>query len=165
MRGAEVITLRVTPEETCAYQLLLVDGDEINAAADGRTIYLNRGMLRFVRTDEELALVLGHELAHNAMRHIEAMQTNAMMGTVGGAALDILAAAGGANTGGAFADAGGDIGRMMFSQAFESEADYVGLYFTARAGFDTTDVESFWRRMAAENPLGIRFAYSHTYSA
>lgn len=165
MRGAEVITLRVTPEETCAYQLLLVDGDEINAAADGRTIYLNRGMLRFVRTDEELALVLGHELAHNAMRHIEAMQTNAMMGTVGGAVLDILAAAGGVNTGGAFADAGGDIGRMMFSQAFESEADYVGLYFTARAGFDTTDVESFWRRMAAENPRGIRFAYSHPNSA
>lgn len=165
MRGAETIDVTVTPEETCAYQFFLVDGDDINAAADGRTIYLNRGMLRFVRTDEELALVLGHELAHNAMRHIEAMQTNAMMGTVGGAVLDILAAAGGVNTGGAFADAGGDIGRMMFSQAFESEADYVGLYFTARAGFDTTDVESFWRRMAAENPRGIRFAYSHPNSA
>lgn len=165
MRGVETFVVTIEPEESCAYQFFLVEGNEINAAADGRTIYLNRGMLRFVRTDEELALVLGHELAHNAMRHIEAMQTNAMVGAVGGAMLDILAAAGGINTGGAFSDAGGDIGRMMFSQAFESEADYVGLYFTARAGFDTTDVENFWRRMAAENPRGIRFAYRHPNSA
>jgi beta-barrel assembly-enhancing protease len=164
-RGAQTLTLNMTPRQSCAYQFYMVDDGNINAAADGRTIYLNRGMLRFVRTDEELALVLGHELAHNAMRHIEAMQTNAMMGTIGGAVLDVLAAAGGVNTGGAFADAGGDIGRMMFSQQFESEADYVGLYFVARAGFDIGDAEGFWRRMAAENPRGIRFAYTHPNTA
>jgi hypothetical protein len=161
LRGSETLTLTVAPRETCAYQFYLVDADEVNAAADGHSIYLNRGMLRFVRTDEELALILGHELAHNAMRHIESAQTNALVGTIGGAMLDVLAAAGGVNTGGAFADAGGDIGRMMFSQQFESEADYVGLYFAARAGFDITGSEDFWRRMAAENPRGIRFAYSH----
>lgn len=164
-RGLETLTLHATPRGACAYQFYMVDGGDINAAADGRTIYLTRGMLRFVRTDEELALVLGHELAHNAMRHLEAMQTNAMMGAIGGAMLDILAAAGGVNTGGAFTDAGGDIGRMMFSQQFESEADYVGLYFTARAGFDIGGAEQFWRRMAAENPRGIRFAYTHPNTA
>jgi beta-barrel assembly-enhancing protease len=164
-RGVETLTVPISPQTSCAYQFLLVDGDELNAAADGRTIILNRGMLRFVRSDDELALVLGHELAHNAMRHIESMQTNAMMGTIGGAMLDVLAAAGGVNTGGAFADAGGDMGRMMFSRDFESEADYVGLYFTARAGFDINSAEQFWRRMAAEHPRGIRLAYTHPNTA
>jgi hypothetical protein len=165
LRGTQTLTLSVTPRTTCAYQFYVVDAADINAAADGRTIIVNRGLLRFVRSDEELALILGHELAHNAMRHIESMQTNAMMGTIGGAVLDVLAAAGGVNTGGAFADAGGDLGRMMFSQQFESEADYVGLYFTARAGFDISSAEQFWRRMAAENPRSIRFAYTHPNTA
>lgn len=164
-RGSETLSLTVTPQQSCAYQFYVVDDDAINAAADGRTIYLNRGMLRFAQSDEELALILGHELAHNAMRHIEKAQTNAMMGTIGGALLDIAAAAGGVNTGGAFADAGGDLGRMMFSQEFESEADYVGLYFSARAGYDINNVEQFWRRMAAENPRSIRFAYTHPNTA
>lgn len=164
-RGAEAHTVTIAPQLSCAYQFYVVDSDAINAAADGRIIMLSRGMLRFVRTDDELALVLGHELAHNAMRHIEAAQTNALMGAMGGAVLDVLAAAGGVNTGGAFTDAGGDIGRMMFSQEFESEADYVGLYFTARAGFDISASENFWRRMAAENPRGIRFAYTHPNTA
>ncbi len=164
-RGEETFTATVSPRVSCAYQFYMVDSDDLNAAADGRTIYLNRGMLRFVASDEELALILGHELAHNAMRHVEAMQTNALMGTLGGALLDGLAAAGGVNTGGAFTDAGGDVGRMMFSQEFEAEADYVGMYFTARAGFEITGVEQFWRRMAAENPRGIRFAYTHPNTA
>jgi hypothetical protein len=164
-RGSEVLTFNVAPELTCVYQFALLDGDDINAAADGRTIYLNRGMLRFVQTDDELALVLGHELAHNAMRHIEAKQANATMGMLGGALIDVLAAAGGVNTGGAFTDMGGDIGAMMFSQAFESEADYVGLYFTARAEFDISGAENFWRRMAVEHPRGIRFAYTHPNTA
>src|SRR5690606_3998107 len=87
------------------------------------------------------------------------------MGMLGGAVLDVLAAAGGVNTGGAFTDMGGDIGAMMFSQAFESEADYVGLYFTARAEFDVSGAENFWRRMAVEHPRGIRFAYTHPNTA
>lgn len=164
-RGSETINVNVAPETSCAYQFYMVDADDINAAADGRTIYLNRGMLRFVRSDEELALILGHELAHNAMRHIEKRQTNAALGTVGGALLDIAAAAAGVNTGGAFTDAGGDIGASMFSQDFESEADYVGIYFSARAGYDVTNVEQFWRRMAAESPRSIRFAYTHPNTA
>jgi beta-barrel assembly-enhancing protease len=165
LRGAETLTINVTPQASCAYQFQVVDDSQINAAADGRTIILYRGMLRFTRSDEELALILAHELAHNAMRHIEAAQTNALMGTMGGALLDIAAAAAGVNTGGAFADAGGDVGRMMFSQGFESEADYVGLYFMARAGYDISSAEQFWRRMAAENPRGIRLAYTHPNSA
>jgi predicted Zn-dependent protease len=54
---------------------------------------------------------------------------------------------------------------MMFSQEFEAEADYVGMYFMARAGYDIDGVEEFWRRMSAENPRGIRLAYTHPNNA
>lgn len=164
-RGIESVVVNVTPRSDCAYQFYMSDDDAINAMADGQSIYITRGMLRFVRTDEELALVLGHELAHNAMRHIESAQQNATMGMAGGLLLDVLAAGAGVNTGGAFTDAGGDIGRMMFAQEFESEADYVGMYFMARAGYNIDGVENFWRRMSAESPRSIRLAYTHPNNA
>lgn len=164
-RGVEVIDVTATPRDDCGYDLYMVDDNSLNAAADGRTIYVFRGMLNFARTDEELALVLSHELAHNAMRHIEARMQNQMVGMAGGLLLDVLAAAAGVNTGGAFTDAASDVGAMLFSQEFEAEADYVGLYFMARAGYDITGAEAFWRRMAVEHPQSIRFAYTHPNTA
>lgn len=164
-RGDGMHTVSIEPVRRCRYDFYLTDDAEANAFADGDTIYINRGILQVARTDEELALVIGHELAHNAMGHLDARRQNAMMGTIGGAALDVLAALAGVNTGGAFSNAGGDIGARMFAQAFESEADYVGLYFVQRAGYPIDGVEEFWRRMALEHPRGIRFAYTHPTTA
>ncbi|MGE0293150.1 MAG: M48 family metalloprotease [Hyphomonadaceae bacterium] len=164
-RGVEALDVSATPRDDCGYELYMLDDDTLNAAADGRTIYVTRGMLRFARTDEELALILSHELAHNAMGHIEARMQNQMVGMAGGLVLDVLAAAAGVNTGGAFTDAAGDVGAMLFSQEFEAEADYIGLYFMARGGYDVAGAEVFWRRMAAEYPRGIRFAYTHPNTA
>lgn len=160
-RAGDRLTVTISPAQRCGYGFVMTDDPDLNAFADGQTIVLTRGMLRFVRNDDELALVLAHELAHNSMHHIQARQQNQLMGTLGGAALDVLAAASGVNTGGAFSDMGGDIGGAMFSQEFESEADYVGMYYLVRAGYAADGVEDFWRRMAVENPRGVRFGYSH----
>jgi len=53
------------------------------------------------------------------------------------------------------------IGGAAFSQDFESEADYVGLYYTARAGYDIHNVPDLWRRMAVENPGAITMGNTH----
>jgi predicted Zn-dependent protease len=50
---------------------------------------------------------------------------------------------------------------MAYSVAFEQEADYVGLYFMTRAGYDSAGAENFWRRMAAENPRNVTAARTH----
>ena len=47
-----------------------------------------------------------------------------------------------------YSDAGAQIGVAAFSQAFELEADYVGLYILARAGYPTKNAAAFWRKMA-----------------
>jgi predicted Zn-dependent protease len=56
----------------------------------------------------------------------------------------------------------GQIGAGSYSQEFEAEADYVGLYIMANAGMPITDAPKFWRRMAAANPSDIKT--SHTAS-
>src|SRR5262249_35401391 len=131
-----------------------------NAFADGESIYLPRGMLRFATNDDELALILGHELAHNAMGHIDAKTRNSMLGLAGGAVLDVVVAA---TTGYStnFSDIGAELGAGVYSQEFETEADYVGLYFCARAGFNIDGVEIFWRRVSALAPQTIKLATTH----
>ena len=47
------------------------------------------------------------------------------------------------------------VGALAFSQEFEAEADYVGVYHAARAGYDTRKAAYFWRRMAAAHPRAI----------
>ncbi len=162
--GAER-TVRINPITVCAYPVLLDDdSSEVNAYADGGRVIVSRGMLRFVDNDEELALVLAHEVAHNALTHVDKLQQNAMAGTLGGLVVDSLLAAGGVSTNGQFARVGANIGAMQNSVAFEQEADYVGMYFMARAGYNTAGVADFWRRMAAENSRSITARGSHPTS-
>lgn len=44
----------------------------------------------------------------------------------------------------------GDKGRRIYSQSFETEADYLGLYIYYNAGYDLEDYADLWRRMASE---------------
>lgn len=160
-RAGEMQTLSVTPVMACAYPVVVEDSDEVNAHADGRILHVNRGILRLTTSDEELALVLGHELAHNGQHHLQAQMHNARIVGLGGFILDAAAAAGGVNTGGAFTKAGMRIGAEHASTEFEAEADYVGLYYMARAGFSTEGAEDFWRKMSVENPGAIFIKVDH----
>ncbi len=137
----------VTPVKLCEFPAFLVMQESLNAYADGKGIGIFRGLLRF-SNDAELSLVIGHELAHNFMGHIEAGQRNNVLGTIA----EIIAASKGVPTQGAL----GAAIALAYSPAFEAEADYVGLYVLARAGIEIKDAPKFWRRMAAANPAGIR---------
>ncbi|MES9843557.1 MAG: M48 family metallopeptidase [Candidatus Sedimenticola sp. PURPLELP] len=156
-RNGEVMTLDIVTDKVCDYKVGLVESDAVNAFADGEQVGVTRGMMRFTETEQELALVVAHEIAHNAMSHISAKRTNAM----GGLFLDILAAAAGVNTQGLFTDIAG----QAYSQEFEAEADYVGLYIMARADGSIEGAANFWRRMAAEHPATINSAHAATHPA
>jgi hypothetical protein len=156
-------TLIVTPKPACRFGIVLQDEKTVNAAADGEHIYIPTGMLRFAESDDELALVLGHELAHNALQHIERQKSNRALGGVVGVMFDIAAAAAGVNTGAAGMRAGAQVGAKAYSQAFEAEADYLGLYFASRAGFDVSKAPELWRKMGAQNPGAIQERYGATH--
>ena len=148
----------------CPFRILVPQKDELNAFADGSKIYVATAMLRFV-SDDELSVVLAHEIAHNAMRHRDAKVKNAVSGALLGALADIAMAAGGQNTGGKYTQIGADAGAKAFSQDFEREADYIGMYILAWAGRPLGTAANFWRRMAVEHPTGIVFATTHPTTA
>ena len=52
-------------------------------------------------------------------------------------------------------------GARAFSVAFEREADYVGAYYAARAGYELTGSEEIWRTFSLENPDSIRLTTDH----
>jgi peptidase M48-like protein/PDZ domain-containing protein len=140
--GGQRRTVQILPRPQCEALLIVVSDPQMNAFADGTNIYMTTGMMRFLSDDDQLALVVGHELAHDAMDHIESRTRNSVIGTI----FDLLAAGAGVNTGGAF----GGMGSIMYSQDFESEADYIGLYMTYRAGYAIEEAPRIWREMVAE---------------
>lgn len=157
-RDGATRTVVVRPQQKCSYPLLLGQGNEVNAYADGKRIIISRGMMMFASDDLELSFVIAHELAHNVMSHIDAKTTNYIAGSV----LDVIVSTGtGVGTQGTF----GKMGAQAFSQDFEREADYVGLYVLANAGMDIEKAPAFWRRMAALNPGSIASNHAATHPA
>lgn len=162
MAGANMCrALGLQEKRDCYYYFTYKSGKEINAYADGETIVVMTGMLNFVDSDEELALVLSHELAHNLLGHPDSSRTNAITGSILGTIVDIAIASQGLNTQGAFAEVGGNAAVLQYSKEFEAEADYVGLYIMANAGYDIRQAPNFWRRFSVQDPKGIYTSKTH----
>lgn len=132
-RGDKTLSVPVTSNLACDYKVSLRMSGAVNAYATGKSIIITTAMMDFAKTDEELALVVGHELAHNTMGHILKIIQNTILS--------------------GFA--------TRTTRPFEAEADYVGLYYMARAGYNMDGVETFWRRLGVKNPKSIVRAKSH----
>lgn len=150
--------------KTCNYKLRLKQDDEINAFAGPSEMVFTTGMMQFLQSDDEIAVVVGHELAHHTGQHIHSKMGNQIVGALT-AGLFAAMLGGNANTVNQFGELGAGIGRMAYSQGFEHEADYVGLYYAARAGYDPFVAEGLWRRMGMMDPKAIVFARTHPTTA
>ena len=131
-RGGKTMELTVETVPSCNYSLGIRHTGVVNAIATGRTITVTTGMMDFT-DDTELAAILGHELAHNTLGHIKKIATNYIV----------------------------SLGAKRFARPFESEADYVGVYYAARAGYDVENVGEIWRRIGAKNPRSVGRAKTH----
>ncbi|HEU5042197.1 MAG TPA: M48 family metallopeptidase, partial [Gemmatimonadales bacterium] len=151
-RGGEKKDVTVSLVPGCDYGTHVVVGGELNAYADGRNIFVTSTMMRFTG-DDELRVVLAHELAHNARGHIGARQRSAL--------LRVPPAQAGITTGGYLTSEGARTAGPSFSLASEREADYVGLYALAIAGFPLDPAPRFWRHVAQADPEGIGMAATH----
>jgi len=67
--GANPRQVQIDPVAACDYPVEVLHSDKVNAYADGQRLRVTQGMLWFAKTDDELAMVLSHELAHNIMGH------------------------------------------------------------------------------------------------
>jgi len=126
--------------QACNYPVVLVESGVVNAFADGTKIIVTTGMLDFCANETELALVIGHEIAHNALGHADDVRLRRV--------LDALYTA----QTGYRAELTATATQLSFSRDFETAADYVGLYIAARAGHDIRRVGAFWMRLARQRP-------------
>jgi Zn-dependent protease with chaperone function len=128
-------------------------------AFENNKIGITAGMLNLIENDDQLALVIGHEMGHHWADHLTKMKTNVTVGAVIGAILlgGLAAAAGGnattvnqATAAGIGLGAAG--GKLSFSKSHELEADYLGAYAAARASYDVRAGADLWRRMSQNKP-------------
>ncbi|MEC4889312.1 MAG: M48 family metallopeptidase [Nitrospira sp.] len=122
----------ITAVSSCRYRLVVIQDEAVNAFADGKAIAVTRGLLRMVRSDAELALVIAHEIAHNALAHSQTAQLDQALRAVLSAHVV----------------KGVDVGPPKSRHEFELAADRIGLYIVARAGYEPQRAIDFWRRMA-----------------
>ncbi len=133
MRGEDSFEKTLKGEEVCGYALQLKMTSAINAYATGKSIVMTAGMMEFVKSDDELAYIIGHELAHNTQSHIRKSITNYVL----------------------------SLGGTRYTRPFEAEADYVGIYYMERAGYNSDNVEDMWRRLAKLSARPIGRAKTH----
>lgn len=163
-RRGEPLSIAVDTVDICDYPISLLASNEVNAYADGSAVFVTTGLMRFVETDLELQTVLSHELAHNIEGHAASTTTNVLLGTFLGALVDAVAGTE-EDAEETYAGRGAEMGARAFSQDFEREADYTGLYLLENAGIRTEDSANFWRRMALEHQDSIVYSASHPTTA
>jgi predicted Zn-dependent protease len=131
------------------WEVNLLQSDQVNAfCMPGGKIAVYSGILDKLKlTDDEVAMVMGHEVAHALREHArERMGKNAATGV--GANL-LSQALGLGNTGTQLMGMGAQLLTMKFSREDESEADLVGMELAARAGYNPRAGVSLWQKMAA----------------
>ena len=139
----------------------------INAfALPGGKVGVYTGLLRLAKTDDELAIVLGHEIGHVTARHGAKRMTEGLFAVGAGLLLD-LGTKGKKNHDLAVLGYGAvaGVGMLAFSRGDESEADYIGIRYAAKAGYNPMAAISFWQKMEQESKGGKLPEFLSTHPA
>ncbi len=145
--GREV---EILPQEidTKPVDFVIVDSEEINAwVTPAYVMYVTTALCRILKSDAQLAAVIGHELAHLKRGHIFKRQAlftlrdlfGLVVSSLGGQAGDIYRMA-------------TNFALLKFSRDQEREADFFGLYYAYLAGFDLDEVARTWVYLGAVLP-------------
>jgi len=130
MHGTSTATKTIKSIPACAFPVRLVRSRVVNAFANGRDVRISTALVRRITDDDELAILVAHELAHDLLREgFVALSPRKSTCFEHGSAKDR-----------------------------EEEADSLGLYLAARAGFDVTAARQLWSNLS---PHGIGALWSN----
>ncbi len=143
----------VTDRDDFAWEFNVIEADSVANAfcLPGGKVAVYTGITDLAGSDDELATVMAHEIAHAIARHGAERMTQMLMVELGGMALgealntqtettlELASIAYGVGSGLLYV--------LPYSRTHESEADYMGLMFMAKAGYDPRAAVSFWQKM------------------
>jgi len=132
------------------FTIKVIDSDEVNAfALPGGFFYVNSGLILAADEEAELAGVMAHEIAHVAAHHYARQMTRAQWARLGTIPLIFV----GGGVGYAVYEAAGfgiPLTFMKFQRNFEAEADYLGLQYMYKTGYDPQAFVSFFEKLEAK---------------
>lgn len=139
-----------------AWEFNVIDDPTINAfCMPGGKVIFYTGILKVTQNEDALAVVMGHEVAHALANHGNERMSQGLVTQLGLSSLQIALSQKPSQTNNlllAAAGAGAQVGILLpFSRKHESEADEIGLYLMAMAGYNPSAAAPFWERM---NKLG-----------
>lgn len=157
----------VSDRKEVNYTFRVIDKDEVNAfSLPGGYIFIFKGLIEKVDTDDELAAVIAHEIAHVVARH----SVKRLQGGIGYSILQILMIATGANARDA-RNIDEAFGRLIMSYSIEDEAlaDRIAIRYLKEAGFNPMAMIDFLKKLQEVNkkaPIKPYRSYrSHPYVA
>ena len=138
LRGKKEIKVSMIGTQSCSFNVQVLPSGFPNAFADGEKVFITMAAIMLSQTKDELAFLIGHELAHNILhyRNFEANEANLK-------AIDYL-----------------DKPKIRqiknilvwSNEKREIEADIEGLHLAFKAGFSLDNVNDYWRRLSVFNP-------------
>jgi predicted Zn-dependent protease len=148
------------------WEFAIIDDKTPNAfAMPGGKIGFNSGMFAHAPTDADIAVILGHEVAHVICRHGSERVSQAVGVAIAAAVADEATKNSSAKTRSTWMAAvglGAQYGVLLpFSRGHESEADHLGLLFMARAGYDPAAAPAFWSRFGKAGSKTPEFLSTH----
>lgn len=141
----------------------MVDDQEVNAGASPDLVAVTYGLMRFVKSDDEIAVVLGHELAHITKGHHLKGSGIGLLSMLAGIAAGIGANKVSPGSGDIVMRSVSSAFNARFSQDFEREADYFGLKYVFLSGFDIEAGVDVWERFAIEVPQSMTRSFFSTH--
>jgi metalloendopeptidase OMA1, mitochondrial len=153
------------------WEFVVFESPEANAwCLPGGKVGVYTGILPITQDDAGLATVIGHEVAHATAHHGAERMSQQMVAQYGGEAANALVSGKSQTTQALVGKAYGvasEVGVLLpFSRKQEAEADYIGLLYMARAGYDPAAAVAFWERFAEYNrqhggSQGLSFLRTH----
>lgn len=157
--GTQTVIRFIFAAKTEQVRASSINLDAVNAWTDGHTVWVTRGMLRFVKSDDELAAVLGHEMGHALRGHIREGLAQDIVAT----ALTIPAGIFGGNIAAQLAQRMVQLATARFDRDREREADLYGLIWAYRAGYNVDQGKEVFRRIAVEMPGSTERGFLSTH--
>jgi beta-barrel assembly-enhancing protease len=131
------------------FTVKVIDADEVNAfALPGGFFYVNSGLILAADSESELAGVMAHEMSHVIAHHAARQMTRQQFAQF--ATIPLIVAGGSAGYGAyEAASLGMPLAFMKFSRGFEAQADYLGVQYLYKAGYDPNSFIDFFEKLEA----------------